>query len=616
MQKIDTATVKSLELRAPRSSTIDFETLQGQILNGHIFSAFNREDREAIWAEISAISGLIPSLYTMFEDIKYLHECADCMQQLISSTSRDTIFSALKESFKDANQVARECILQQSESVFVVRPGAVSDRFELGYRQLWLYAMRHFRQMAKDPKKNKLKAKPRVERANEAVLVEFGALAFKLGFDNDQIRKLRERSADREIARQVLLKARCPKRYEYDDALFESYVSQIVDIFLAAVPAAIEDTSPALVSNDPNASGDRCGFAAEDADEHDHKFLFIQNIHTKSEEQGESITSFFVRRSVYFSFFGQSTPPALSDSASSPHANSPANSLQELQSMMEVDDIESSLGEHIDQSMTTHPLQFGASSVGSRVAAPERLADHERLADQGRLRRLDVEPNTQVLPQIGSSQLTEQGKRPDTQIDFERALQSSIIDNSSRITPNLLVYDNQIDTEPPESASVSLIHSNYQRDQLLETPSGAAQDDSPLYDGDITSSVKQVAETTRIRIDFKIREQGDGPWKTAHSLLVDPSDPSEIERVAIKYMRKEIRLFNTSSKVLKPRECFAAAILNNENTIYLIPETEIHVNEQFLASITGSLSNVEPHEELVHRNVRYHQLNEQQDRQD
>jgi len=54
--------------------------------------------------------------------------------------------------------------------------------------------------MAKVLKKNKLKAKPRVKRANEVVLVKFSALAFKLGFNSEQIRELREQSSNREIA--------------------------------------------------------------------------------------------------------------------------------------------------------------------------------------------------------------------------------------------------------------------------------------------------------------------------------------------------------------------------------------------------------------------------------
>lgn len=320
MQKIDTATVKCLELRAPKSSTIDFLALQGQVLTGQIFSAFNRVHREAIWTEISKVTGLIPSLYTMFEDINYLYECAHCMKQLINITPGETVFSAFKESFKHGNQMAQECILQESESVLVVQPSRGADRFEIGYRQLWLYAMRHFRQMAKEPKRNKLKAKPRVERANEAVLVEFGALAFKLGFDSDQIHLLRKRSPDREIARQTLFRARDPRHYEYNDATFESHVSQIMDLFSTAVPRVAKDVKPALVTDYPEASGERCGFADEEADERDRKYLFIKRMHTKDETEGPSITSFYVRRSIYFAFFGQPLGDLLSIGVSDRHA--------------------------------------------------------------------------------------------------------------------------------------------------------------------------------------------------------------------------------------------------------------------------------------------------------
>jgi hypothetical protein len=53
-----------------------------------------------------------------------------------------------------------------------------------------------------------------------------------------------------------------------------------------------------------------CGASTErglgDAQQRDSKYLFIPHMHHESEEQGEEITSFFVRRSVYLDFFGKS----------------------------------------------------------------------------------------------------------------------------------------------------------------------------------------------------------------------------------------------------------------------------------------------------------------------
>lgn len=52
--------------------------------------------------------------------------------------------------------------------------------------------------------------------------------------------------------------------------------------------------SPTLVSNNPQASGKRCGFPDKDAHKQYSKFLFITHRRDKSEEQGEETTSFFI----------------------------------------------------------------------------------------------------------------------------------------------------------------------------------------------------------------------------------------------------------------------------------------------------------------------------------
>ena len=48
LRKVDQASVKAVELRAPRYSRRDALLLQGQLLSGQIFSAFSREEREEI----------------------------------------------------------------------------------------------------------------------------------------------------------------------------------------------------------------------------------------------------------------------------------------------------------------------------------------------------------------------------------------------------------------------------------------------------------------------------------------------------------------------------------------------------------------------------------------
>ena len=102
-------------------------------------------------------------------------------------------------------------------------------------------------------------------------------------------------------------------------------------------------------------------------------------------------------------------------------------------------------------------------------------------------------------------------------------------------------------------------------------------------------------DITKIHIKYKIRERG--AWRTADRLLVDPSDPSEVERVAKKYMRKRIRLFDTALNILTPQECFEAALASGTNTIFLIPEAEISINEELEASVSELASNTDSHTE-------------------
>ncbi|TVY13719.1 hypothetical protein LARI1_G009020, partial [Lachnellula arida] len=307
LQKVDQATVRALELKAPRYSKQDSQVLQGQLLSGQIFSAFGQQEREAIWNELRCIDYLIPSLFTFFEDLKYLNACADCLKRLVKLSRHDTVFTALQRKFPYESQTGDQCVLEVAESTFVVRPGRAADRFDLGYRQLWLRAMRRYREMPTDAKKKKkdLLAKPGVRRADEEVLSDSAAQADRLGFKSNEIQALKQRSSDREIARNALLKARKPDRYQYNETVMEANVAQIVRLFTTAVPMPSDYSSPALVSENPNATGNRCGFPDEDAQEQDSKFLFITHLHNESEEQGEEITSFFVRRSVYLAFFGK-----------------------------------------------------------------------------------------------------------------------------------------------------------------------------------------------------------------------------------------------------------------------------------------------------------------------
>ena len=61
-------------------------------------------------------------------------------------------------------------------------------------------------------------------------------------------------------------------------------------MFSTAIPLLLEQLSLALVSDDPDALGNRCGLLGENAHKQDGKFLFMAALHTQRDEQGEGIT--------------------------------------------------------------------------------------------------------------------------------------------------------------------------------------------------------------------------------------------------------------------------------------------------------------------------------------
>ena len=62
------------------------------------------------------------------------------------------------------------------------------------------------------------------------------------------------------------------------------------------------------------------------------------------------------------------------------------------------------------------------------------------------------------------------------------------------------------------------------------------------------AGLEQISNNTTVRINFKIRD--GGIWKPVSTHLTERSDSSEIEKVAIKWVREKWRLFNTELRML------------------------------------------------------------------
>ena len=120
-------------------------------------------------------------------------------------------------------------------------------------------------------------------------------------------------------------------------------------------------------------------------------------------------------------------------------------------------------------------------------------------------------------------------------------------------------------------------------DELLDI----IQDVNPQPREDIQAEssgagLEKTSDNITIRINFKIR---DGVvWKPVSTHLTERSDSSEIEKVAMKWVRKKWRLFNTELRMLAPQQCYDAAITDGTYTILLMRESDINIDHEPLLS--------------------------------
>ncbi|OBT40478.1 hypothetical protein VE00_07893 [Pseudogymnoascus sp. WSF 3629] len=260
--KVDTATVKALELRAPGASTNDRNKC------GKIFSAFSDRERDKIRDRLQMVDGLVPSLFTFFRDINYLKLCIDCLKRLVIVPKGASVCESLALICLGKNQREGHVRIQVTEDSFVHRTGNPADRVDLGVRQLVALAMRSYPDMPPDPIIEDPVQKA-TTKADRAVLRRLADLAYELGFESPQILSM--------------------KQYPYSKTRRES-----------------PQTPPLLVTSGNGVDlRHRSGIPRTAAFEEDRDSLYIDYLHSQEQVQGEGITSFFIRKSVYLAFFGR-----------------------------------------------------------------------------------------------------------------------------------------------------------------------------------------------------------------------------------------------------------------------------------------------------------------------
>ena len=547
MQKVDHATVKALELRAPGTSTSDIMTLFRQLKTGAIFGAFGMDRRMEIWARLQAWEGLVPTLRTFFEDFKYIEVCAKCVKQLVKVPLRKTLYTAMVRSFSETSQRRGKCIVEEAESVFSFRSSNVQDRVAIHYREIFLYVMRHLRELCAGSTKLEPRLKDRQiqgKKSGESTLYGLAILAEKLGFQSTEISELKKR--------------------------YSSY---------AKVPLQSRPLVPEFVVEGPGECMERRSSRPFDlAYEHSKDFLFLDNMNSTERSQRNSIQPVFVRKSVYLTFFGRlvcdrdsgqplnSTPPAEGSTRSTASRLEPS-SPPFLQSRL--DDPEEITPDDQDQGQTEMSVEHrrtGTDHVPQWQDYVEQLGDPDDMWDRSR-RSLSVPENrgwdvTKVVEEL----VEDQNKR-----DWETSRAPSIIGSS--FYSDAPLRDDLLEDSPFERQD------RRERAPLTEEDRDPPETQDPHPRDFCTAVACAYEEDEPAQERFRFFYRDGHVWVTMEELFFDRSLAASVRLIAHKHASEGRYLFDTHLCSLHPSECYEAAMAHGSHVILVIPGGNVSIDE-------------------------------------
>ncbi|KAF2850624.1 hypothetical protein T440DRAFT_529962 [Plenodomus tracheiphilus IPT5] len=179
---VDAVTVQSLELRAPKHSDSDKSLVIDLMERREIFPSQNdRNIREILVENICDFPGVIPSLWTFFETLKYLEPLCEALRQLLGAQMKCTIRSSLTGLFfAPRNNMVQ---LNETEDIEIKVPLSQRDAMMVAYTELWAFCSRHFDGLtASTPRKETGGPKPHVKGPNPVAWQHLAKFALSRGF--------------------------------------------------------------------------------------------------------------------------------------------------------------------------------------------------------------------------------------------------------------------------------------------------------------------------------------------------------------------------------------------------------------------------------------------------
>ena len=304
-QYIDALTVKLAELRAPGVSKLDSEFLRKEMTS--MFSGIQDSAlRTDIENRLRSVEYLIPSLKSLFKDLRYLEPAAKAIKSLLPESSKGTLRHNLR--YLLTRMKENSLAIQENEMSYSMVDGCFDDLFDLAIRELFLCAMRYFAYPANiSTKKDMNPIKQTLNGPKRFLGYKLRDLAYRLGFELPTAVDNYEDPVERLLA--DLLSSLPKEIFKLDSNVPLNFSRSFKEYLANSIITTPSSTHPPITTvamGEPlsRRSGRACGDPQGD---NDRSHLFLRKMHCPLSEfqlAGYDISSFYVKRCKYLAFFG------------------------------------------------------------------------------------------------------------------------------------------------------------------------------------------------------------------------------------------------------------------------------------------------------------------------
>ncbi|KAM3074504.1 hypothetical protein ACMFMF_006511 [Clarireedia jacksonii] len=309
MEKLDEDTVKSIELRVPAVSRLDAEFVKEQMKTKALFRhTADTVLRRNIEHEVLELDYLIPSIFTLFKDLRFLEPVSKAIRAILPEPDdkKRTLRESLRFLYVASTSDGRSIDIQDSEMSFSTILGSFDSTFDLAIRQLYLCAMRYFTDPSNlSSKKNMNPIRQTINAPKRLLGFRLLNLSRRLGFQTLHIPEALEDPTERLL--NDMLNTLPKEIFRFQGSPPTSLIEAFTEYLSSSTIVTNRKIAPSITSvgvGEPLPR--RCGRACVTTSE-DRVHLFLRTMHRQLGEYGSDgldISSFFVKRCIYLAFFG------------------------------------------------------------------------------------------------------------------------------------------------------------------------------------------------------------------------------------------------------------------------------------------------------------------------